>query len=170
MKNNSAMRALMRVSGQEVEPSLPEELTDILRAGWYTADCGALLLRATGSHAKSWPCDGEKVGDREYEVNDIRIPDHDIEEEEKAGFLRAVASRAVRFAKTAMRAAEGMPGSDELAALLSTGVDDDYSTHGTTVRFFTTRGGHADWLDDLDRFTIEAVMVLDMSDLAPGDR
>jgi hypothetical protein len=164
MKTNSAMRALLRELGQEVEVPLTGELDVILRTGWYTADCGALLLRETGLHAKSWPCDEREVADREYEVNDIRIPDHDIDRE-RDRFLLTMTSRALRFAKAAMRGAEGMPESDKLRALLSTGIDDDYLSHGTTVRFFTTRGGHPDWLDDLENFTIETMMVLDMSDV-----
>ncbi|TQM81260.1 hypothetical protein FHX81_3623 [Saccharothrix saharensis] len=168
MKTNSAMRALMRDLGQEVEAPFPEELDHILRAGWYTADCGALLLRATGLHARSWPCDEREVANREYEVNDIRVPEHGSEQE-RDRFLLTMVSRALWFTKAAMRGARGVPESDKLTALVSTGIDDDYLSHGTTVRFFTTRGGHPDWLDDLENFRIEAMMVLDMSDVDPGN-
>jgi hypothetical protein len=56
-----------------------------------------------------------------------------------------------------------------LIAIVSLGVVGDVLMHGTKVRFTTARGRASRsfdlaWFDDLERFELEAMAVLDMSD------
>ncbi|WP_133799396.1 hypothetical protein [Kribbella caucasensis] len=162
------MRSLMSLAEADEASEPAGELAEILDAGWYTADCGALLLVGVGGHAATWPCDPASVGEREYEINDVRVPDGDLDED-RDHFLPAVAARADGFARAALRRATGMPGSDRVAAVISVGVDDDYLSHGTTVKFFTSRGSYPDWFGDLERFRSEAMRVLEIADVNPAE-
>lgn len=167
MRQNLLMRSVLQVGvGGVSEP--PGELAEILGAGWYTADCGALLLVGVGGHAANWPCDPASVGEREYEVNDLRVLDGDLDGD-RDHFLAAVAARADWFARAALKRAIGMPGSDRLTAVISVGVDDDYLSHGTTVKFLTTRGSYPDWFGNLERFRSEAMTVLEIADVKPAE-
>ncbi|MFI6096593.1 hypothetical protein ACIA8G_13615 [Lentzea sp. NPDC051213] len=159
------MQSLMSDAGADCATTeMPEELAGILRDGWYTADCGALLLVRAGGHARSWPCEAAEIAQREYEVNDIRIPDLDLDEDRET-FLLALACRASGFAGTALQMAAGSQGSADLVAVVSVGIDDDYLSNGATVKFFTMRGNYPDWFDDLERFKSEAMMLLRLGDI-----
>lgn len=166
MRQNSAMRSLMSKADAGIAlTEMPEGLVDILREGWYTAECGSLLLVRTGGHARSWPCDSAAVAQREYEVNDIRIPDSDLDEEREK-FLCSLARRASDFAMAAMQlVVVGGEASVGLVAVVSVGIDDDYLSHGATVKFFTVRGDYPDWFDDLERFKSEAMMLMQIGDI-----
>jgi hypothetical protein len=155
---------MSKAGAEYATAEMPEELADILRDGWYTADCGALLLVRAGGHARSWPCEAAAIARREYEVNDIRVPDLDLDEE-RGKFLRALARRAGGFARAALQLAVGSQASEDLAAVISVGIDDDYLSHGATVKFFTMRGDYPDWFDDLERFKGEAMMLLQIGDI-----
>lgn len=57
------------------------------------------------------------------------------------------------------------PNGGTMTALIRVGVDDDYLVQGAGVRFFTLRGGCPDWINDLDGFKLEALMVISVTDI-----
>jgi hypothetical protein len=44
-------------------------------------------------------------------------------------------------------------------------TDQYFALQGANVRFFTRRGDDLSWFDDLEKFKIEAIALLDVSDL-----
>ena len=94
-----------------------------------------------------------------------RFPPDGIAEDQPAQrYSAAMVRRALSFACRALADARGLDGADSLVAVIGAGVDDDYLTHGTTVRFFTRRGDYPRHFDDLERFALEALAVLDIDD------
>ena len=168
MRMNQHMRGLL--AGGPVNPfatELPCELQDYVEAGWMADSSGALLLSALARGASSTPVGPAHVAEREYEVNDVYVPNADLVEHPET-YLLAITLRGLSFAARMLERAQGSPNAKSLVAAVSTGVDDDFLTHGTTVKFFTRRGDYPQWFNDLERFGIEAMAVLDSSDLAPG--
>lgn len=101
---------------------------------------------------------------REYEINDVRIPHRDLDVAREV-FLSLVYARTRSFAEVALRGARGLPNGGTMTALIRVGVDDDYLVQGAGVRFFTLRGGCPDWINDLDGFKLEALMVISVTDI-----
>ncbi len=166
MRYNLAMRRLLSLDLPQsvLMGGLPRDLRGLIEAGWYESDCGAVLLAGVGRHAKSWPCADGDVAGREYEINDVRIPHRDFDVARDV-FLPSVYARTRSFAESALRGAGGFPNSDTMTALIRVGVDDDYLMQGAGVRFFTLRGGYPDWINDLDGFNLEALMVISVTDI-----
>jgi hypothetical protein len=170
MKMNSRMRSLLAMQGGSAEllassARLPEELRAIIAAGWVIGPGGSLLLAALWGDGWSKDHVPVQAADYEYEVNDVAIPAADLGGDPDR-YLGRAAARGIQFAARAMRAAAGLAGAESLIAVVGTGVDQDFLTHGTTVKFFTQRGDYPRWFDDLERFTTEAIAVLNMSDAA----
>lgn len=167
MRENSLMRKIRREARILRQGELPAELQDILRSGWIVGPAGSLLLkRLFGS---GWGSDWlpEEVAHHEFEVNDVWIPSEGLPQE-RSLFLSGVVSRARSFALLAMEDAQKFDSGDLLVAGISQGIDDDYLTHGATVKFFTRRGEYPRFLDDLESYRIEAMAVVEPEDLA-GD-
>jgi hypothetical protein len=64
--------------------------------------------------------------------------------------------------------AHGIPGSETLQATVSIfadKTDEDFALQGGVVRFFTRRGDYPDWFEDLESFTLEAIAVMDATDI-----
>ena len=144
--------------------SLPEELQDILAAGWLEGPGGSLLLGAL--YGAGWRDDWAHVDValHEYEVNDVWVPSRGLPDEREL-FLVAMTGRAKSFAIAALSLARRLDEGKAILAVISVGVDDDYLTSGTTVKFFTRRGNYPHFYDVLDRFELEALAVLDIYDV-----
>ncbi|QHY97872.1 hypothetical protein SSPS47_22435 [Streptomyces sp. S4.7] len=142
--------------------SIPEDLRDLIDGGWRTGPAGALLLNGCYGDGSGWRGDWQSgdVARHELDVNDVGIPCHDLPEEREA-YLRGAVARSRAFAVAALRAANGLPAADTLMAIVSVGVDDDFLTHGATVKFATQRGQFPETYAELDRFRFEAMAVLD---------
>jgi hypothetical protein len=103
---------------------------------------------------------------------DYRDPDGQYPAE-VMGFLAGMARRGLSFAAQALSLAgeQRLPCAPDLIAIVSTGIAGDVLVHGTTVKFTTARGLPSrsfdlHWFDDLERFKLEAMAILTMSDLA----
>ena len=100
-------------------------------------------------------------------MNDVDISLDDLGDREGTFLVRA-ASRAFTFASLMLAKGAGLPGAETLQASVSVSVDvtDEYfALQGANVRFFTRRGDDLGWFDDLEKFKIEAIALLDVSDL-----
>ncbi|RAY13442.1 hypothetical protein DPM19_20490 [Actinomadura craniellae] len=146
----------------QAAPDLPGDLREIVEAGWTTGPAGTLLLAV--QYRDRWnPEVGEAdVGAYEYEINDIHVSTADLPVDE--GLPARAAARGLTFALRAMERAAGLPGADLLAAVVSTPIDEEFLESGTTVKFFTRRGRHPDWFDDLERFQLDGVALVEMPD------
>lgn len=159
---NSLMLPLWKATGTGDPAILPEELRDLIDGGWRTGPAGTLLLNGCYGDGSGWRKDWQAgdVAQHELAVNDVGIPCGDLPEEREP-FLRGAAARSRAFAEAALRAAHGLPAAESLVAIVSVGVDDDFLTHGATVKFATERGGFPETYAELDRFVFEAMAVLD---------
>ncbi|MBE3205749.1 MULTISPECIES: hypothetical protein [Parafrankia] len=159
------MKTIWRESRVLRQDELPMELQDILRSGWLVGPAGSLLLKDLfGPGWRSdWP--PETVAHHEREVNDVWIPPDGLPQE-RSLFLSGAVSRARSFALLAMESAQKFDPGDRLVAVISQGIDDDYRTHGATVKFFTRRGEYPRFYDDLEGYRIEAMAVVEPEDLA----
>jgi hypothetical protein len=164
VRANARMSLLWTEAESFLGRDLPAELRELLDEGWVVGPATALLLK--GQFGAGWRSDWKpaNVARHEYEVNDVGVPSDGISPE-RDQFLPALVARARDFAVRALGAAGGMPAADLLTAVISVGIDDDYSTHGGTVRFFTRRGGSPRFYEDLERFRLEAMAVVDVHDL-----
>jgi hypothetical protein len=88
-----------------------------------------------------------------------------------AAFLRDMAARGLAFASRALARArdQRLDAAGALVAIVGLGVVGDVLVHGTHARFTTARGRPSRsfdlaWFDDLERFELEAMAVLDMGD------
>lgn len=161
---NSKMAALLATADQETGPrELPDELRELLAGGWQVCASGILILTAPDDPIVTSTWEVEEVGITEYDVNDIRVPDEDCLDDPDS-YLRRMVLRGLAFARAGLHRATDVVGAETLHAALSTGIDEDFLTHGTTVRFFTQRGIHPHWFDNLERYEVEALALLDMSD------
>ncbi|WP_159392413.1 hypothetical protein [Streptomyces niveus] len=166
MRMNALMLPLWKATeagDPEILPeNLPAELRDLIDGGWRTGPAGALLLDGCYGDGSGWRSDWQAadIAQHELAVNDVGIPCGDLPEEREA-FLRGAVARSREFADAALRAANGLPAADTLVAIVSVGVDDDFLTHGATVKFATERGGFPETYAELDRFRFEAMAVLD---------
>ncbi|MFF2188555.1 hypothetical protein [Streptomyces sp. NPDC058155] len=162
MRMNALMLPLWKATEVGDPEILPEELRDLIDGGWRTGPAGALLLDGCYGDGSGWRGDWQAgdVAQHELDVNDVGIPCHDLPQEREP-FLRGAVTRSRAFAEAALRAAHGLPAADSLVAIVSVGVDDDFLTHGATVKFATERGGFPETFAELDRFRFEAMAVLD---------
>jgi hypothetical protein len=155
MRTNELMRQLWPAAREvDVPSALPGELQDLIDAGWTVGPGGALVLAGCYGDGSGWRSDwkAEEVSRHELEVNDVAIP---------CGDLPEAVVRAKAFAGAAMEAACGLEGAEDLVAVVSVGVDDDYLTHGATVKFATERGGLPAHFADLERFRFEAMALVE---------
>lgn len=165
MRVNSRIRAVWELS-HLASVELPTELLDILDQGWVTGPGGSLLLR--GMCGSKWrhnvppPLD---ISEYEIEINDVWIPSIGLPSN-RDSFLLELTARARMFAVGAIESARGLRSADLLVAVISVGVDDDYLTHGGTVKLFTQRGEVRRRFEDLERFTLEGMAVLLAEDLS----
>lgn len=164
---NSSMALLIDDAPRVELLGLPEELQDILASGWVEGPGGSLLLGAL--YGAGWRDDWGRadVSFHEYEVNDVGVPSAGLSGQRDV-FLRAMAGRALSFASRALRLAGGYDAGDFLIAVVSVSVDVDYFTGGTAVKFFTCRGDYPRYYDALERYTLEAIAVIDMNDIWKG--
>ena len=164
MRTNRRMVSLIDNAPRVPLESLPGELQDILAAGWLEGPGGSLLLSAL--YGAGWRDDWAHVDValHEYEVNDVWVPTGSLPDEREL-FLAAMTGRARSFATAALSLARRLDEVNAVLAVISVGVDDDYLTSGTTVKFFTQRGNYPRFYDALDRFELEALAVLDINDV-----
>ncbi|MDA8371788.1 MAG: hypothetical protein M0026_18240 [Nocardiopsaceae bacterium] len=80
-------------------------------------------------------------------------------------YLNRVVSRGFGFAGACLRRARDLPEAQGLRAVVITGVDDGFLTHGTTVKFFLVRGNLPERYQDIERFRIEAIALVGLADL-----
>ncbi|WP_322749066.1 MULTISPECIES: hypothetical protein [unclassified Frankia] len=155
------MRELIAsVDGSILAQELPSELCEICDEGWSVSPCGSYVLAALYDPSLESIAESEGLPYLELEVNDVKIPDLDLLND-LSSYLPRVASRGLSFAVTALGKARKSGLADSLVAVVSTGVGDDYLTHGTTVKFYTRRDNYPDWFDDLERFAIEAMALIE---------
>ena len=167
MRVNSRMRALLCDPAFEADDSgLPPDARATAEAGWRLGPSGALLLAAMSpKDAPDVPASG--IGRHEYEVNDVYLSLDDLRGDEST-FLAKAASRSLSFAVDMLKRGLSLPGSETLQASVSIFVDttdEVFPLQGGVVRFFTRRGDHPDWFGDLEAFTLEAIAVLDATDI-----
>lgn len=169
MITNSSMRALIADPAfAESAPAVPPDVDYIEEGGWTIGPGGTLLLAAlwTGQE-RDIPV--AEITRFEYEINDVHVSLKNLRGE--GAFLPRAAARAVHFALHMLEKARGLPGSATLHANVAISVDTGdelFPLQGGVVRFFTQRGDPLGWLDDLERFKLEAIALLDMSDILQG--
>jgi hypothetical protein len=168
LRTNAHMRAILEDDARPTYSTrLPDDAQAIVDAGWTLGPSGSLLLAALwGGRREELP--SAEVGRYEYEVNDADISLADLIDEEER-FLARAASRALHFAGRMMEEAASVPGSETLQASVAIHVDmtdEDFSLQGANVRFFTQRGDPLTWFDDLESFRMQAIAVLDLSDVS----
>ncbi len=129
------------------------------------------LARDVASFASRLTAGGALVDDDHI---DYRTPEGELPEQVRR-FLSGAASRGLAFASRALaRALQQQPdAAGALVSVISTGVAGDVLVHGTAVKFTTARGkpsGWFDprWFDDLERFKLDAMAVLSISDARPS--
>lgn len=165
MSKNSLMLPLWRPIAEMVDLQLlPDELQDLVESGWRIGPAGSLLLVGRYGDGSGWRSDWliEEIAQHELEVNDVSIPCDDLPETRDL-FLRAAVARSRVFAEAALRAAWELQASESLVAIVSVGVDDDYLTHGATVKFATRREGFPEFYANLERFQHEAMAIIESS-------
>jgi hypothetical protein len=147
-------------------PWLSDDDQSVIDAGWMIGPSGSLLLTALwGGRRTDLPA--AEVGPYEYEVNDANVPLDDLMDDEER-FLGRAASRALHFAGQLLGKASNLPGSETLQSLVSIFIDktdEDFALQGANVKFFTRRGEPLPWLDDLEKFQLSAIAVMEVSDL-----
>lgn len=86
-----------------------------------------------------------------------------------AAFLSRMAARGLTFASRAVRLAaqQGLDAAGALVAIINIGVTGDVLVHGTHVHITTARGAPSkwfdlSWFDDLERFEMDAMAVIDL--------
>lgn len=167
MKVNSPMRDLLRVAPPMEDPShLPDDARAVLEAGWTVGPSGSLLLRSLW-HGRRASIAGSDVGQYEYEINDVYISLTDLGDD-MSSYLAHAVSRGIFLATTMLRKAKRIPGSDDLVAAVAVFVDmndEAFLLQGARVRFFTRRGDYPTWFEDLERFELQAMAVIDISDV-----
>lgn len=167
MRTNSRMQDLQRQapSGDELPP-LPDDAKAVLEAGWTVGPEGSLLLCALWNGArKSLP--PSYVGRYEYEINDVYISLADLTGDMNRYLARA-ALRGILFATELLARASDLPAADALVAIVGIFVDtqdEDFMLQGARVRFFTRRGDYPEWFEDLERFELQAIALLDVADV-----
>ncbi|MEU8267843.1 hypothetical protein AB0B89_11800 [Sphaerisporangium sp. NPDC049002] len=154
-------------SKELLSQDISSELEEVIEGGWVVGPHGVLSLAALHDPELDMQVDHLEPFEVEYHRNEVWIPGDDLPVD-REGYLTAICVRALTFSLAALAAARNLPGFDTLTAVISTGVDADWSTHGTTVKFFTRRGGYPNWFDDLESFEIEAVALLEASDVITG--
>jgi hypothetical protein len=169
MRVNSRMRALLSDEAfTNDRPSLPPDTRDIVDAGWTVGPNGALLLASRWRQGMpAIPAAG--LGCGEYDVNDVYISLDDLGRENPDFVFRA-AARGLYFTEMMLEKGLVLPGSETLLAMVAVFVDVDdeaFALQGARVRFFTRRGDFPEWFDDLEAFKLEAIAMLDRSDV-PG--
>lgn len=163
MSKNSLMLPLWREIDRLGYPEiLPDELQGLVDNGWQTGPAGSLLLVGCYGDGAGWRSDwkAEEIAEHELEVNDVRIFCDDLPKARDL-FLRAAVARSRAFADAALKAAWELQESEFLVAIVSVGVDDDYLTHGATVKFATRRGGFPEYYANLERFQYEAMAIIE---------
>lgn len=165
MSKNSLMLPLWRQVNEMVNPEiLPAGLRELVESGWRVGPAGSLLLVGCYGDGAGWRSDwqAEEVAQQELEVNDVSIPCDDLPKKREF-FLRDAVARSRAFADAALGVASGLQESKFLVAIVSVGVDDDYLTHGATVKFATRRGGFPEAYSNLERFQYEAMAVIELT-------
>ncbi|WP_433183571.1 hypothetical protein [Actinoallomurus sp. CA-150999] len=139
------------------------ELYDLLREGWIIGPVESMLLR--GLYSSGWRSDWKvnSVSGYEFEVNDVGITDVGLPSD-RDRFLEALVARARSFACHAIKDAQNLNYGNLLTAVISIGIDDDYLTHGATVKFFTRTAGCPQFFDDIERFQLEAMAIIEVFD------
>lgn len=168
MMKNTLMEPFWRESRRLPWHELPSSLQDVLSAGWILGPSQSVLLRAM--HGPGWRTDWS-VGDvarHEFEANDLNVPASGLSRD-REGFLVGLTSRARTAAELGLTNARGFEFAESLTAVISMGIDDDFLTHGATVKFFTRRNGYPRYFDDLERFKLEAMAILDASDIEASE-
>ncbi len=138
---------------------LPEEVVELLQEGWIVGSADALLLKSlygTG-WARHWGPDD--VAHYECEINDVWVSPEGLPSDRES-FLTGMVERTRNFAGRAILSARPHVACDSLTAVISIGVDDDYLTHGGTVKFFTRRGRRLAQYEELERYQLEAMAVI----------
>ncbi|MFW5419804.1 hypothetical protein J0910_24605 [Nocardiopsis sp. CNT-189] len=167
MITNEHMRRLLDtatpISGGE---GLPGPLQEIAEAAWGRGASGVL---SPGGPPPAWTeaeagAGPEELMRTELEVNDFKIDDEDLVPDPDS-YLRRTVSRGLLFASACLRRAADLPEAGRLRAVVITGVDDDFLTHGTTVKFFLHRGGLPSRYQDVERYILEGIAVLGPDDL-----
>jgi hypothetical protein len=168
---NSRMRALLeRNASPPSEQVLPDDAAAIVDAGWTVGPQETLLLAAFASTGPPTDVAPSDIGEYEYHANDVSISLSDLSTDIQS-YLADAAARGLQFATMMLRAATPLPHAAGLCAIVSLAVvqHEDFLLQGVTVRFTTRRGGHPDWLGELEAFETEAIAVLEMVDAdAPG--
>lgn len=165
---NSKMRTLLSTASKELlSQGIPSELEEVIDSGWVVGPHGVLSLAAIHDLELDAQVDHLDPFDVEFHRNKIWIPGDDLPED-REGYLTAICVRALTFSLAVLAKARNLSGFGALIAVISTGVDSDWSTHGTTARFFTRRSRYPNSFDDLETFEIEAVALLEASDVLTG--
>lgn len=139
--------------------SLPDSLRKIVESGWSVDSQGAHTLSAL--RRRSHPPDSFFPNLTFYEaaVNHVHIPGDDPAEQEGGAEKHQLIVRAIAFAYQILRNARNT--SNDMIAVIAAGQDKD----GASVRAYCKRPGEF-WIDeDLEKYTEEAVMTLDFSDI-----
>ncbi|MFF1509295.1 hypothetical protein [Streptomyces sp. NPDC058326] len=167
MRVNPLMQSLLQSGAETEKPDdLPGELRDLVESGWKVGPADSLVIAGCYGDGAGWRDDwqAENVPQCEFEVNDVSIPCDDFPEE-RDSFLRSAVARSRAFARAMLGAAAGLQHCELLVAIVSVGVDDDYFTHGATVKFATRRTGFPGVYGDLDRFQYEAMASIEYCDV-----
>ncbi|WP_017557364.1 hypothetical protein [Nocardiopsis baichengensis] len=165
MITNEAMDRLLMDMGPVDDDPLPGPLRKVADAPWGRGPTGVL---SPGGAPPDWTSEEPDTGpeglmDTELEVNDFRIDDEDLVED-PSSYLQAALSRGLRFAALCLRNAGALPEAPDLRAVVATAVDEDFLVSGTTVRFFLLRDALPGRYQNLARFTLEAMAVMDPKD------
>jgi hypothetical protein len=144
---------------------LPPEAQDIIDAGWRHGPNGELVLAALWGTGWERRVGTNDLANREYEINDVYIDCTDLVDN-LGTYLNRAANRGLLFGRLALEKAQLLDEYASLVAVVSVGIEDDFLTHGTTVKLFTRRGNYPNWFQDLERFTTEAMAIIYPSDVA----
>lgn len=165
MITNTQMKDLLsEVHGAGLDKSLPEDLQETVDTGWKRGPRG--LLSPGEEHWNPVPTAGpQELMCAEIDLNDFRVDDDDLVAE-PGTYLEKVTLRAFLFAGKCLERARTLEEGHDLHAVVCTSVDEDFLTHGSTVRFFLRRGELPARYEDLERFAIEAIALLGLNDLS----
>ncbi|WP_189210793.1 hypothetical protein [Actinokineospora fastidiosa] len=144
--------------------TVPASLVYLVEGGWTTGPADALLLREM--YGSGWRDDWspQNVASHELEVNDVWIPPDGLDGPEEL-LLTQMAARARRFAVEVLRSAEGMLAAELLVAVISVEVESGIPEDGATVKFCTRRGGFPGYYDDLERYGLYGMAIVEAADV-----
>ena len=170
IETNQAMRDL--ITRVELDfascSSAPQLLEELTTPGWTIEEGGAHLLTASLSGYHGSRSSFNDTTGYEASVNGTGIPDWDIKET-GTEFERELLIRAISYARSALRKLqEAEPESDMTAIISLSKTSPEVARTTAHVTFVLPRADESRYIDDVEKYTGEAILIFTGSDCHLG--